>query len=96
MYLEKSIQRNRKDINRKNSNEERRKAQEKKALPGNAMPRKRVKQKGHRADALALRAEERRDKLRKATGKGKYLMIRGCLNGETHMGEALMYPCANP
>ena len=30
-----------------------------------------VKQKGHRADALALRAEERRDKLRKAMGRSK-------------------------
>ena len=47
-----------------------------------------VKQKGHRADALALRAEERRDKLRKAAGRGKYLTIRRCLNGGTHMGEA--------
>ena len=36
-------------------------------------------------DALALRAEERRDKLRKATGRSKYPMIRGYLNGETHM-----------
>ena len=34
-------------------------------------------------DALALRAEERRDKLRKAAGRSKYPMIRGCLNGET-------------
>ena len=38
-----------------------------------------------RVDALALRAEEGRDKLRKATGKSKYLMIRGYPNGETHM-----------
>ena len=36
-------------------------------------------------DALALRAEERRDKLRKAVGRSKYLMIHGYLNGETHM-----------
>ena len=36
-------------------------------------------------DALALRAEERRDKLRKATGRSKYSTIRGYLNGETHM-----------
>ena len=43
---------------------------------------------GHRVDALALRAEERRDKLRKATGRSKYPLIRGCLNGETHMGKA--------
>ena len=34
---------------------------------------------------MALRAEERRDKLRKATGRSKYPLIRGCLNGETHM-----------
>ena len=36
-------------------------------------------------DALALRAEERRDKLRKAAGSGKYTMIRRYLNGETHV-----------
>ena len=36
-------------------------------------------------DALALRADERRDKLRKATGRSKYPLIRRCLNGETHM-----------
>ena len=34
---------------------------------------------------MALRAEERRDKLRKAAGRSKYPLIRGCLNGETHM-----------
>ena len=34
-------------------------------------------------DALALRADERRDKLRKASGKSKYPMIRRYLNGET-------------
>ena len=34
---------------------------------------------------MALRAEERRDKLRKAAGSGKYTMIRRYLNGETHM-----------
>ena len=45
-----------------------------------------VKQKGRRADALALGADERRDKLRKASGRGKYPAIRRCLNGETHMG----------
>ena len=32
---------------------------------------------------MALRAEERRDKLRKAMGRSKYSMIHGCLNGET-------------
>ena len=36
---------------------------------------------------MALRAEERRDKLRKAAGRGKYLMIRRYLNGETHMSK---------
>ena len=34
---------------------------------------------------MALRAEERRDKLRKAAGNGKYIVIRRYLNGETHM-----------
>ena len=36
-------------------------------------------------DALALRADERRDKLRKASGRSKYPVIRRCLNGETRM-----------
>ena len=48
-----------------------------------------VKKKEHGADALALRAEERRDKLRKAAGRSTYLMIRGCLNGETRHGEPM-------
>ena len=39
----------------------------------------------HMADALALRADERRDKLRKAPGRSKYPTIRGCLNGETRL-----------
>ena len=34
-------------------------------------------------DALALRADERRDKLRKASGRSKYPTIRRSLNGET-------------
>lgn len=34
---------------------------------------------------MALRADERRDKLRKATVRSKYPLIRGCLNGETHL-----------
>ena len=42
-----------------------------------------------RVDALALRAEERRDKLRKAMGRSKYLMIHGYLNGETRQEELL-------
>ena len=40
-----------------------------------------------RVDALALRAEERRDKLRKAAGRSIYPMIRGSLNVETHMSK---------
>ena len=47
--------------------------------------KRKVKQKGHRADALALRAEERRDKLRKASGRSKYPSIRRSLNGETRL-----------
>ena len=34
---------------------------------------------------MALRAEERRDKLRKAAGRSKYPWIRRSLNGETYM-----------
>ena len=36
---------------------------------------------------MALRADERRDKLRKASGRSKYPLIRRYLNGETHMDE---------
>ena len=36
---------------------------------------------------MALRAEEGRDKLRKATGSGKYALIRRYPNGETHMSK---------
>ena len=36
---------------------------------------------------MALRADERRDKLRKATGRSTYPMIRGCLNGETRLSK---------
>ena len=36
-------------------------------------------------DALALRADERRDKLRKAAGRSKYPLIRRYLNGETRL-----------
>ena len=34
---------------------------------------------------VALRADERRDKLRKASGRSKYPLIRRCLNGETRL-----------
>ena len=39
----------------------------------------------HKADALALEAEEGRDKLRKAAGRSKYPTIRRYPNGETHL-----------
>ena len=39
--------------------------------------------KERRVDALALRAEEGRDKLRKAAGRSKYSAIRRYPNGET-------------
>lgn len=35
---------------------------------------------------MALRADERRDKLRKASGRSKYPLIRRYLNGETRLG----------
>ena len=34
---------------------------------------------------MALRADERRDKLRKASGRSKYPLIRRSLNGETYL-----------
>ena len=34
---------------------------------------------------MALRADERRDKLRKAAGRSKYPLSRRYLNGETYM-----------
>ena len=41
-------------------------------------------------DALALRGDEGRDKLRKAAGIGTYDMIRRCLNGATHYTEGIV------
>ena len=41
--------------------------------------------KEHRADALALGAEEGRDKLRKAAGRSKYPLIRRYPNGGTRL-----------
>ena len=38
-----------------------------------------------RVDALALRADEGRDKLRKAAGRSKYPLSRRYPNGETHL-----------
>ena len=46
---------------------------------------RRSSEEGRRVDALALRAEERRDKLRKAMGRSKYPVIHGSLNGETRL-----------
>ena len=43
--------------------------------------------KERRVDALALRADERRDKLRKASGRSKYPLIRRYLNGETRLSK---------
>ena len=45
---------------------------------------KRSSEKEHRADALALGAEEGRDKLRKAAVRSKYPLTRRFLNGETY------------
>ena len=36
---------------------------------------------------MALRADERRDKLRKAAVRSKYPLIRRYLNGETHLSK---------
>ena len=55
--------------------------------PYESMELRRLSKKGRRVDALALRAEERRDKLRKAMGRSKYPVIHGYLNGETHMSK---------
>ena len=38
---------------------------------------------------MALRADERRDKLRKAAGSGKYTKIRRYLNGATRQDKLL-------
>ena len=47
----------------------------------------RLSYKEHRVDALALRADEGRDKLRKATGRSKYPLSRGYPNGGTHLSK---------
>ena len=47
----------------------------------------RLSYKEHRVDAQALRADEGRDKLRKATGRSKYPLSRGCPNGGTHLSK---------
>ena len=45
------------------------------------------RQKERKVDALALRADERRDKLRKASGRSKYPESRRYLNGETYLSK---------
>ena len=42
---------------------------------------------------MALRAEERRDKLRKAAGRSKYPLIRRSLNGETRLEKLQSLHC---
>ena len=42
-------------------------------------------------DALALRGDERRDKLRKVTGIGTHDLIRRYLNGATHYVEDIVH-----
>ena len=51
------------------------------------IPAQRSTEEERRVNALALGADEGRDKLRKAAGRSIYPMIRGSLNVETHMSE---------
>jgi hypothetical protein len=44
-----------------------------------------VSTQGHTVDALPQSGEEGRDYLRKATGNGKYILIRGYPNGATQL-----------
>jgi len=43
-------------------------------------------------DAWALGGDEGRDKLRKAAGRSKYPVIRGCPNGATRRGRPRHHP----
>ena len=54
-------------------------------VPAPAGKEVRSSKKEHKVDALALRADERRDKLRKAAVRSTYPLTRRCLNGETRM-----------
>ena len=47
----------------------------------------RLSEQERRVDALALRADERRDKLRKATVRSTYPFTRRFLNGETRLSK---------
>lgn len=49
----------------------------------------RLRYKGHVGNALAPDADERRSKLRKASGSCKQTLIRGSLNGETCMEQSM-------
>ena len=49
------------------------------------MKTERLSYKEHRENALAPRAEEGRDKLRKATTRSKYLLTRGYPNEGTQL-----------
>ena len=69
----------------------RHKSQSKKPEPliCNAIHVRRSSEEERRVDALALRADERRDKLRKASGRSKYPLIRRYLNGATRQRRPL-------
>ena len=49
-------------------------------------------EKGARGMPVALGGEEGRDKLRKAAGRRKWPVIRGCPNGETRPAEGRAPP----
>lgn len=49
----------------------------------------RLRYKGHVGNALAPDADERRSKLRKASGSCKRTVIRGSLNGGTHIEKSM-------
>ena len=50
---------------------------------------RRPSKEGHKVNALALGAEEGRDKLRKAAERSKYPLTRRYPNGGTHLGQCL-------
>ena len=52
---------------------------------------RRSSKKEHRVNALALGADERRGKLRKASGRRKQPSIRRFLNGETYLSKPQVY-----
>ena len=73
------------DMERFISDRELRKQQKGSSCNATHERRKKLSKKERRVDALAPRAEERRDKLRKAAGRSKYPMSRRYLNGETRL-----------